>query len=342
MPPRLPWGRRGRGPGQESPHPDAIELCIDAGAAGTEREVHSPPDQEAVGRQHRHASSSSPARWCRRPGLRRGLAGLARRRLGDAPASSPARTSPSPCSRRCRSGRASASISPGCTTAAASRLMHELYAKYNIHAILCASDPARSLGLVPQGDQVARRPEGPEDALLRARRQRHAEARRLDPAPAGRRNLPGAAARHHRRHRVLHAGDGSQPRLPPGREVLLLPRLASAGNVLRPDRSTRPSGTRCPTSRRRSSRRPATRPCARTSAEGEAAAGPKPSRKSQEQGRADHDTGRPRSSPPSSKAWNEVVDEQSTKSPDFKKAWDSLSPPSARNTRSGEITATCK
>src|SRR5688500_16975160 len=40
------------------------------------------------------------------------------------------------------------------------------------------------------------------------------------------RHLPGAAARHHRRHRVLAAGDGPEARLPPGRQVLLFPRLA--------------------------------------------------------------------------------------------------------------------
>ncbi len=43
-------------------------------------------------------------------------------------------------------------------------------------------DLARGLGLVPQGDQDAGRPEGPEDALLRPRRQRDAEARRVAPS----------------------------------------------------------------------------------------------------------------------------------------------------------------
>ena len=96
-------------------------------------------------------------------------------------------------------------------------------------------DLARGLGLVPQGDQDARRPEGPEDALLRPRRQRDAEARRQHPAAAGGRDLPGAAAGHHRRHRVLDAGDGPDARLPPGGQVLLLPRLAPAGHDQRAD-----------------------------------------------------------------------------------------------------------
>ncbi len=43
-------------------------------------------------------------------------------------------------------------------------------------------DLARGLGLVPQGDQDAGRPEGLEDAFLRPRRQRDAEARRSAPS----------------------------------------------------------------------------------------------------------------------------------------------------------------
>ena len=93
--------------------------------------------------------------------------------------------------------------------------------------------PAGSLGLVPPRDQVGRGPEGPEDALLRPGRARHEQARRRDPAARAGRHLPGAAARHHRRHRVLAAGDGPEARLPPGGEVLLLPRLAPAGDLPR-------------------------------------------------------------------------------------------------------------
>ena len=87
-------------------------------------------------------------------------------------------------------------------------------------------DRAGSVRLVPPRDQERRRSQGPEDALLRARRDRDAEARRRDAAPASRRNLPGAAARHDRRDRVFDAGDGPHTRLPSGRQALLLPRLA--------------------------------------------------------------------------------------------------------------------
>ena len=87
---------------------------------------------------------------------------------------------------------------------------------------------ARGVRLVPQGDQVDRRPRRPEDALLRARRQGDGEDRRLHPAHRRRRHLPGAGARLDRRHRVLDAGDRPQSRLLPGRQALLLPRLAPA------------------------------------------------------------------------------------------------------------------
>ena len=120
---------------------------------------------------------------------------------------------------------------------------------------------ARGVGLVPQGDQVGRRPQGPQDALLRPRRQRHAEDRRPDPDPAGRRNLPGAAARHHRRDRVLDAGHGPDARLPPGRQALLLPRLAPDGDLRAPAGLEAEMGRALATRRRRSSRPPATRPC---------------------------------------------------------------------------------
>ena len=63
----------------------------------------------------------------------------------------------------------------------------------------------RDLGLVPQRDKVGRRIQGPEDALLRPRRQGDAEARRVDAAAGGGRHLPGAGARRDRRHRVLDA-----------------------------------------------------------------------------------------------------------------------------------------
>ncbi len=111
--------------------------------------------------------------------------------------------------------------------------------------------PAGSLGLVPQGDQERRRPEGAEDALLRAGREGHGEARRRHAAARAGRHLPGAAARHARRDRVLAAGDGPEARLPPGRQVLLLPGLAPAGDVPRVLHQRKQVGSRSPTSTRR-------------------------------------------------------------------------------------------
>ena len=68
-----------------------------------------------------------------------------------------------------------------------------------------------------------------ENAFLRPRRPRHAEDRRVDPAPGRRRHLPGAGEGRHRCHRVLDAGHGHQVRLLPDRQEQLLPGLAPAG-----------------------------------------------------------------------------------------------------------------
>ena len=64
------------------------------------------------------------------------------------------------------------------------KLRDEIYAKHD----LMASTPsalARKPPLVSQRGQIARRAEGSEDALLRARRPGHAEARRLDTTLGG-------------------------------------------------------------------------------------------------------------------------------------------------------------
>ena len=95
--------------------------------------------------------------------------------------------------------------------------------------VRCLRHRPRDFGLVPARDHLARPAEGPEDALLRPRRQGDAEARRVDAAARARRHLPGARARRDRRHGVLDAGHGHQAGLPPGGEVQLLPRLAPAG-----------------------------------------------------------------------------------------------------------------
>ena len=64
--------------------------------------------------------SSSRARWCRPASISTRSPTARSTRPGPASASSPARTSPSRCSPRCRSGPRSASTSAGCATAAAS------------------------------------------------------------------------------------------------------------------------------------------------------------------------------------------------------------------------------
>ena len=139
-------------------------------------------------------------------------------------------------------------------------LYDECYGEHNIKGFQCGIVVAEFLGLVPQGDQVARRSQGPEDALLRPRRQGHGQARRLDPAARRRRHLSGARARRDRRDRVLLPLARQVARLLRDRQAQLLPGLASAGLVRRADHEHGRPGTRCRRATRRSSRSPATRP----------------------------------------------------------------------------------
>ena len=69
-------------------------------------------------------------------------------------------------------------------------LMNEFYAKHNIHRLPARQYRRPDGRLVPQGDQVPRRPEGPQDADRRLRRQGHRQARRRAAADRRRRNLP--------------------------------------------------------------------------------------------------------------------------------------------------------
>ena len=114
-------------------------------------------------------------------------------------------------------------------------LYQEMYdqAGYNVHVLPCSISASGDLRLVRQGDQHARGPPGPQDAVLRPRRHRDAEARRRDVASARRRDLPGARAGRDRRVRVRDAGGRHAPRLPQDRQIQLLPRLASAGDRVR-------------------------------------------------------------------------------------------------------------
>ena len=102
--------------------------------------------------------------------------------------------------------------------------------------------------LVPQGDQVAGRHQGPEDAHRRLRRQGARAHRRGAAEHPRRRDLLGAREGHHRRRRVGRPLRRPQARLQQGRAELLLPRLVGrrpAADAVRqqqrPTRACRPS-----------------------------------------------------------------------------------------------------
>ena len=105
--------------------------------------------------------------------------------------------------------------------------------------------------LVAQGDQLARRHAGREDAHRRHRRPRRREARRRAAADPGRRHLPGARARHDRRRRVGRALRRREARLQQGGALLLLSRASGRAGRRSTSSSTCRSGTSCrrPTSR---------------------------------------------------------------------------------------------
>ncbi len=109
--------------------------------------------------------------------------------------------------------------------------------------------------LVPQGDQHARRSQGPQDAHRRLPRPRLAEARRGAAADRGRRHLSGAGKGHHRRRRMGRALRRRKARLLQGRAALLLSRLVGRRLDAVLHSSTSTSGTRCRSTIRRSSNR---------------------------------------------------------------------------------------
>ena len=61
------------------------------------------------------------------------------------------------------------------------QLMQELARKYNVEVMLCGTIAPEASGWFRKEIKIGRRSQGPEDALLRARRQRHAEAGRRTP-----------------------------------------------------------------------------------------------------------------------------------------------------------------
>ena len=105
--------------------------------------------------------------------------------------------------------------------------------------------------LVPQGDQVGRRSQGPQDAHRRLRRPGADQARRRAAADRRRRHLPVARKRHDRRGRVGGPVRRREARLQQGRQVLLLPRLVGRRPGAALCSPTRRSTTSCPPSTRR-------------------------------------------------------------------------------------------
>ena len=88
--------------------------------------------------------------------------------------------------------------------------------------------------LVRQAHREAGRLRRPAHPLRRHRRQGAGKARRLGDHGAGRRDLPGAGAQDHRRHRVLAAGGGQDAGPGPDHQELHHARLASDADHLAP------------------------------------------------------------------------------------------------------------
>ena len=81
-------------------------------------------------------------------------------------------------------------------------MLNEFYATQNLHLPALRQHRRADGRLVPQGDQLGRRPAGPEDADRRLCRQDHREAGRRAAADRGRRHLSVAGKGHHRRGRM--------------------------------------------------------------------------------------------------------------------------------------------
>ena len=134
------------------------------------------------------------------------------------------------------------------------KLFREFYRSFNIVNFPMGNTGAQMGGWLPQGDQVARRHEGPEDAHRRLRRQ-GAGASRLGAAEhSGRRDLHGAGEGHDRRRRVGRPVRRLQARLLQGSTVVRLPRLVGRRPAADACTSTPRPGTRCRPTTRRSSR----------------------------------------------------------------------------------------
>ena len=112
-------------------------------------------------------------------------------------------------------------------------LSREMFGKHGVHNIPCAIIPPEASGWFRKEIKTVDDLKGLKMRFFGLGREGDGEDGRRDAAARTRRHLPGAAARHDRRHRVLAAVDGPEVRLLPGRQVLLFPRLAPAGHFPR-------------------------------------------------------------------------------------------------------------
>ncbi len=210
---------RCRAPSAAPPRISALPAFASARTSSACRAVSSRSSSTSPARSYRRSSASM-----RSPEDRSSRAG---RRRATIPASIPRWLSSPPC----RSAPAVGEFLAWKWFGGGNKMRDEIYEKHGMVAKDCFCIAPGDLRLVPQGGQVGRGAEGPQDALLRARRPGDGKARRLDAAAGGRRHLSGAGARRDRCHRVLDADDGHPARLPPDRKVQLFPRLAPAGLV---------------------------------------------------------------------------------------------------------------
>ena len=136
------------------------------------------------------------------------------------------------------------------------KLMREFYAKYNIINFPGGNTGRPDGRLLPQGDQVDRRHQGPEVPDRRLRRQDHRADRRRAAEHPGRRDLPGAGKGHDRCGRVGRARTTTRSSAcTRSRRTTTTPAGGKAARSSTSSSTPRPRKA-CPPSTRRSSKRP--------------------------------------------------------------------------------------